>query len=280
MTKVYHRDLKRVVEVKHFGGRTLKHIYQNKFLTKIVTGHFISQCYGLYHGSIFSKNKIKKFITDNQIDMSQYEEKEYSSFNDFFIRKLKNYSIDKDKNHLISPVNGKLLVYPVSDNLSFQVKNLTYRLEELFLEENLTPYKDGFVFVFRLALDDYHRFHYIDDGKRIKRKIIKGNLHTVSDSSEKYKVYQENHREYSLLKTKNFGEILYMEVGALLVGKIINNNYDTFTRGLEKGYFLPGGSTVILVVPHVSVDKDILKYSSQNIETVVKVGERIGVKND
>ena len=277
MTKVYNRQLKRIVDVKHFGGNTLNKIYKNKILTWFLTSHFVSMCYGIYNSSFLSKKKISSFIEDNEIDMSLYEEVSYHNFNDFFIRKLKKVKIDSSSKHLISPVQGNLLVYPIKKNLSFKVKGLTYRLDELFPNEDLCNYQDGYVLVFRLALNNYHRFHYIDDGKRIKRKIIKGRLHTVSDSSSKYKIYKENFREYSLLDTKNFGKVLYMEVGALLVGKIKNYDYDTFTRGLEKGYFFPGGSSVILVLKNIKIDSDIVENSSKKIETMVEVGERIGV---
>ena len=64
----------------------------------------------------------------------------------------------------------------------------------------------------------------------------------------------------------------------LLVGKIINYDYDTFKRCEEKGYFLPGGSTIIIVANNINIDKDILKYSKKDIETIVSVGEKVGEK--
>lgn len=280
MTKVYNRELKKIVEVKHFGGSILNKIYRNKLLTMLLTSRFVSICYGVYDKSFLSRKKIKKFIEDNSIDMSIYEEKKYSNFNDFFIRKLKNINIDNNKKHLVSPVQGYLKVYPIKDDLSFSVKNLNYTLDDLFKGEDLSLYKNGMVLVFRLALNNYHRFHYIDDGKLVKRTKINGRLHTVSDSSSKYKIFKENYREYSILDTSNFGKIIYMEVGALLVGKIINHNYEDFKRGMEKGYFLPGGSTIILVLNNIKVDDDIMKQSINNIETIVDVGERIGELND
>ena len=277
MTKVYNRKLKKIIEVKHFGENTLNKIYKSRFLKTITINPFISKLYGVYNSSLLSKYKINKFINDNNIDMSIYEDNNYKSFNDFFIRKLKKINIDKNKNHLISPAQGYLLAYKIKKDLKVEVKNNTYTLDELFSEEDLSSYKNGTILIFRLALNNYHRFHYIDDGERIKRRIIKGKLHTVSDSSKDYKIYKENQREYSVLKTKNFDNVIYMEVGALLVGKIVNYNYDTFTRGAEKGYFLPGGSTIILVLKDIKIDKDILKNSKENIETIVEVGERIGV---
>jgi len=275
MTKVYNRKLKRIEEVKHFGGNKLNSIYKNKILTRILTSKLISKIYGLINSTKLSTRKINKFIKDNNIDMSLYENKNYKSFNDFFIRKKRN--IKYDKTNFISPVDGKLLVYKINKNSEVIVKNIKYTLKELF-NENIENLDNSYMFIYRLSLDNYHRFHYIDSGKRLKRVKIKGRLHTVSSSSNKYKIYKENEREYSILETTNFGKIIYMEVGALLVGKIINYDLDTFKRGEEKGYFLPGGSTIIIIAKNIKVDSDILKNSKDGIETIVSVGEKVGEK--
>ena len=279
MTKVYNRKLKEYEEIKHFGGNALEKAYSSKLLTYILTSKFISKVYGLYNSSFLSKKNINNFIKENNIDIIKYEKEDYKNFNEFFIRKKKNINIDKNKKHLISPVDGKVLVYKV-DNKRIKVKNFTYTLDELFDTKVIDNFKNGYVLVFRLSVNNYHRFHYIDDGVRVKRKKIKGKLHTVSSSSDKYKIFKENEREYSILDTNNFGTIYYMEVGAMLIGRIINHDKGTFRRGEEKGYFLPGGSTVILLVNNVKIDKDILDNSKNNIEVLVDVGQRVGVLND
>ncbi len=274
MTKVYDRKLKEVIEIKYYGGNILDTIYKHKILTKIVTWKPLSTIYGSISDKNNSKKRIDKFIKENDIDMSLYEDKEYETFNDFFIRKKKKYNISKEG--LISPVDGKLLAYKISNTNEVVVKDIKYTLKELFNNEDLEYYKDGYMLVYRLSIDNYHRFHYIDSGKRIKRIRLNGKLHTVSSSSDKYKIYKENEREYSILETDHLGKIIYMEVGALLVGKIINYDLDEFKRGEEKGYFLPGGSTVIIIVNNVKIDDDIIEYSNKGIETLVEVGEKVG----
>ena len=72
-----------------------------------------------------------------------------------------------------------------------------------------------------------------------------------------------------------------MEVGALLVGRILNHEEQAgaaFEKLQEKGYFAYGGSTVILLLEpgRVQLDEDILNYSAQGIESKVRTGERIG----
>ena len=279
MTKVYNRKTKQIEEIKHIGEKPLKKIYNNKLLLTLATSKAITKLYGIPNNTKLSKYKIKKFIKQNNINMDIYENKKYKTFNEFFIRKLKELKIEKEKNKLISPCNSKLLVYKIKENLKVKIKNQEYTLNELFDNENLQNYKNGYILVFRLAVDDYHRFHHIDDGNIIKNKIIKGKYHTVSDTSKHHKIYKENHREYSILQTKNLGEFIYMEVGAMLIGKIINYNNNTFKRGEEQGYFLPGGSTVVIIINNIKIDKDIIEYSKKGIETMVTVGEKIGIIN-
>ena len=272
MTKVYNRKTKQYEEIKDYGGNALKHIYKNILLVNIVTNKFISKLYGLYNKSKLSKKKITKFIQENNIDMTLYQKEKYNSFNDFFIRKLKKINITKKG--FISPCQSKLLVYKITKDIKVKIKNHEYKINELINEE--LDYKNGYIFIYRLSVDNYHRFHYIDDGKRIKRVRCKGRLHTVSNYSKDYKIYKENEREYSVLDTIHFGKIIYMEVGALLIGKIINYDFDSFRSGDEKGYFLPGGSTVVVMANNIKVDQDILKNSKNNIETLVEVGEKVG----
>ena len=51
-------------------------------------------------------------------------------------------------------------------------------------------------------------------------------------------------------------------------------------KGEEKGYFMYGGSTVILLIKHsvVKIDSELIKNSKAGYETCVKAGERIGKK--
>jgi phosphatidylserine decarboxylase len=130
-----------------------------------------------------------------------------------------------------------------------------------------------------LTADNYHRYHFVDDGTIIDHKKIKGKLHTVSPISEKrYRVYIENQREVTHLATKHLGDVVQIEVGALQIGKITNHSVEQFNKGDEKGYFSFGGSTVILLIRkgRVNIDGDIRQYSQSGIETKVKIGEKVG----
>jgi phosphatidylserine decarboxylase len=145
-------------------------------------------------------------------------------------------------------------------------------------------YAGGTMLVFRLTVDDYHHYCYVDDGIKTPNHHINGVFHTVNPiANDYYPIYKENTREYSLLKSKHFGDVLMMEVGALMVGKIVNyhNNADV-KRGQEKGRFEFGGSTVVLCLQkgQAEIDNDIIANSAKGLETRVKLGEKIGYKTN
>ena len=74
-------------------------------------------------------------------------------------------------------------------------------------------------------------------------------------------------------------DIFFIEVGALLVGKIHIYQNRTFSKGDEKGYFELGGSTIVILTDDkIKIDNDIIENSQNNIETKVEYGERIGIK--
>ncbi|MDD6400682.1 MAG: phosphatidylserine decarboxylase [Lachnospiraceae bacterium] len=263
----------------------LYNTYIGRFILSGLTKPIISKVGGAVLSSAFSRIFISSFIKNNNIDMSIYETKKYNSYNDFFTRKIKKEArpIDYSEEVFISPCDSKLTVYDISKDSVVSIKNTRYTVNDLLKNGKLARrYKDGKMLVFRLCVDDYHRYCYVDDGYKSDNKIINGVLHTVNPlANDIYPIYKENSREYSLLKSRNFGTILMMEVGALMVGKICNHHGERFVcKGQEKGYFEFGGSTVVLLIQKnaVDIDKDILDNSKNNIETVVKFGEKIGIK--
>ena len=281
MTKVIDRRTNKIYEDSPPKGANF--LYKNIFgriVLKVANKRFVSNIGGYYLSRKRSTKYIKNFIKDNNIDMSEYEDVDYISFNDFFSRKIKDgkRKFSKDSTDFCSPSDSKLLVYKIEDQ-EFTIKSKKYTLERILRDENLAKeYKNGYFLVFRLSVDDYHRYSYIDNGTLISKKNIKGVFNTVAPIAfDKHKVYEENHRMYEVLDTENFGKIVQMEVGALMVGRIVNHEKRNFTRGEEKGYFLFGGSTIVILVKEniIKIDKDILENSNNNIETKVKLGERI-----
>ena len=224
---------------------------QDKFLEKLygsavgrcilrpLVSPVVSKLGGRILDSRISVLAVEPFIRRNGINREDYEEKEYSSYNDFFTRKLRQGAreMDMDERHFISPCDCRLSVYPIEPQMEVTIKNTCYTVGSLLRDERLAEhFKDGYLWVFRLSVDDYHRYIYVDNGRESVHRRIPGVLHTVNPvANDVCPIYKENTREYSLLKSEHFGTLLMMEVGALMVGKIENRPVMSHVwRGQEK----------------------------------------------
>ena len=255
-----------------------------RLLLKPLTAPGLSRLAGRFLSTKASKLFIKPFIKSNRIDMIQFEPVEYGSYNDFFSRRIREgaRTVDMDPRHLISPADSKLTALTITENGRFTLKHTEYTVGSLLKNPALAAeYADGWALIFRLTVDDYHRYCYAFDAEKGENVVIPGRLHTVNPiANDFFPIYKENAREYTILHAREFGDVIAMEVGALLVGKIVNHHgAASVRRGQEKGYFQFGGSTVVLLLKKDTaiLDEDILENSRNGIETVVKFGEKIGI---
>ena len=280
-------DRKKLIETPEVGAGAMRFAYENpvgRVLTKaILCRKLVSNLYAAWQKSRLSKGKVRKFIVQYQIALDDCTAQDFPNFNAFFTRRRKSYVNQTAENELPAIADSKLTALPIDENRVFTIKGVPYTAAELLENERLAAeYAGGTCLIFRLSPDDYHRYVYPDGGTQEKTVAIKGVLHSVNPIAGSLGVYRRNARRYTLLHTEHFGDVVQMEVGALLVGKIRNHNETVvkIDKLQEKGYFEYGGSTVILLLKKdaVTVDADILKYSAKGIETKVKIGERIAVQ--
>ena len=263
----------------------LKKLYgtvSGRVILKALTAPAVSKAAGAFMDSRLSVPLIKRFIKSSGIDTSQYVMKKFRSYNEFFTRRVKRgmRPIDRMPSHFISPCDSKLTVYKIGKSSVFRIKGSRYRVSDLIKNDFLAKrYEGGYCMIFRLEVDDYHRYCYIDSGTKTENTFINGELHTVNPIAlEHYNIYKRNCREYTVLHTENFGDVVQVEVGAMMVGRIVNRHGAAeVVRGEEKGKFEFGGSTIVLLVQEdmIRIDDDILRNSAENIETVVKYGEKV-----
>lgn len=276
---------KSLIEEPEVGGGAIRFTYGTvfgRFLAKtILCRPAVSDLYAAWQRSRFSKGKVKKFIARYGIDTSDCTERDFSNFNAFFTRQRKGYKDPTTETELPAVADSKLLALPINKDSRFTVKGVPYTVSEL-LQEDAAEFDGGLCLIFRLSPDDYHRYTYPDSGTQEATREIRGVLHTVNPIAADLKVYRQNTRRITLLHTEQFGDMYEIEVGALLVGKIINHTETPcrVEKLQEKGYFAYGGSTVILLMKRgsVTIDEDIAEYSARGIETKVHLGERIGKK--
>ena len=251
---------------------------------KILTHPLISQICGALLDTRASKILIGPFVRANAIDLSLFYSEGFTCFNDCFTRRIKpgHRTFDKDPLAFCSPCDGLLSVYEIEGGTVISVKQSSYSIARLLHSRKLAArYEGGYCLVFRLCVDHYHRYSYFDNGIKGENHFIGGKLHTVRPVAlEKVPVFTENCREFTVMKTENFGRVTQMEVGAMLVGKIKNfHGKHVMHRGEEKGCFCYGGSTVILLFEKdkLCLDDGILKASACGEETPVMMGEKLGI---
>ncbi|MBO7421667.1 MAG: phosphatidylserine decarboxylase [Spirochaetaceae bacterium] len=257
-----------------------------RILLKLLASRPVSRLCGTFLDSRFSAFLIKGFARKNNIKLDDYQIDGIKTFNEFFRRKIKDglRSFDMEDTHLCAPCDGLLSVWQIKENVIIPIKQSRYTVSSLLQDESLAAlYDDGLCLVFRLCVDNYHRYCYADGGKKSANIFIPGILHTVRPIAlETVPVFVQNCREYTTIESPAFGKLVQMEVGAMLVGRIVNHEDKGFAeRGKEKGFFEYGGSTVILLLKKdaVQINSEITANSLAGIETPVKMGEMIGIKS-
>lgn len=232
--------------------------------------------------SPLSRPLIGWYIKRNGIAVTKAEKDTYRSFRDLFVRTRDNIPIDITAEHLISPCDGWLSAYKISEYSQFSIKNSYYRIRDFLQDETLEQnYQGGLCLVFRLCAADYHHYCYIDDGFQGKNHPIPGVLHSVQPiAAEKYPIYVLNKRCWCLLTTEHFGPVVQCEIGALIIGGIFNERENTrFCKGTEKGHFELSGSTIVLLFEsgQIQLNHNILEQLAMHEEVRVSQGQWIGI---
>ncbi|MEM9888596.1 MAG: phosphatidylserine decarboxylase [Bacteroidota bacterium] len=268
----------------------LNFLYSNplgkKALLPLVKQKFISEIYGKQMDKAASTGKIQDFVEELDIDMTESQKSisDFSSFNDFFYRKLKPEARPIAEG-FVAPGDGRFLAFErISDLQYFFVKGEAFTLTAFLDDATLAEkYQDAALLILRLAPNDYHRFHFPYDGIPSPINKIKGSYYSVSPyavARNFVRVFCQNKREFCLLETKKIGTVLIAPVGATMVGSIIEtySPNKAIQKGDEMGYFAFGGSSIVLLVDKnkLRIDADLIKNTRNGMETFVKMGEQIG----
>lgn len=295
--KFWNRYSKQFEVEKVYGAKALKAFYETapgRALRLVLTKPSFSKFYGGFQNTLMSAAKVPGFVQNFDIEEAQFEKgsfknadfsHSFSSFNEFFIRKFKSgeRSFPSEPNELGAIAEARYLGFQKTDlEFEFPVKGIQINLKELLGSDLLCEkFLGGPLLIARLCPVDYHRYHYPDDGRVTQSYPLHGPLDSVSPIALRIRrdILFRNERQVSILKTKNFGELAFIEVGATCVGKIIQSHQGKeFKRAQEKGYFLFGGSTVILLGQKDSfqISSDILEHSEKGREVYIRLGDKIG----
>lgn len=241
--------------------------------------------------SLDSKSKIADFVSTYQVKMEEFQPSDiekFDTFEDFFIRKVRPeyrpiYKQD-DGDFAVCPSDSRAVVYnSVSETKKLWIKGRHFNIGTLMNDPVAAKtWANGQIASFRLAPQDYHRYHSPVQGEVESITALDGQYHEVDPMvlQSKVDVMAHNRRTVIVLRTKEFGRVLFVAIGAVDVGKIVITCKEgqMLEKGDEIGIFRYGGSSIILAFEsgRIDFDQDLLEVSQQAVMMNVKFGQSLG----
>jgi phosphatidylserine decarboxylase len=275
-----------------YGEKWLRFILFNPFgkiaLHMAAKRAWFSRWYGWRMSGFSSKSRVKPFIETYGIAEEEHVKRadEFTSFNDFFYRKLKPEArpVDEAEDSVVFPADGRHLGFAKASEVEgVFVKGQQFNLERLLGDSDLAArYADGAAVFSRLCPVDYHRFHFPVAGVPGNARLINGLLYSVNPLAlrDRLGILWENKRYVTEIDTEEVGKVLVLEIGATNVGSVNLTYVPTrpVKKGEEKGYFAFGGSATFTIFEpgRVKLADDLLEQSAQQRELYAKVGDCMG----
>ena len=253
-----------------------QYIMPQLYLTQLA-GWFAQQKWGAVTHFV-----IKVFAKKYNVDMSEAKKEnfsDYESFNQFFIRELKDDArkINENPTALCLPADGRVSqIGHIDDERLLQAKGHFFSLSDLLAgdEELVNTFKNGEFATIYLSPRDYHRVHMPCDATLRKMIYVPGDLFSVNPFLAEHvpNLFARNERVICVFDTA-FGPMVQILVGATITASmstvwagVINpprtgevkvwtyqeDNAIKLTKGQEMGSFQLG-STVINLFPANSV---------------------------
>ena len=266
-----------------FNAYIPRSIANSRLVRKLLRGLSFKQ--GVKYDDPASKAEIQKFINFHKLDMSEVllPIESFRNFNEFFYRQLKAdarpCSAPDEPRIIVSPADCRSVVFNRMDDATrIWVKGREFSIERLLgtaYPEDAKRYIGGGLGIFRLAPQDYHRFHIPVDGIMGTPKTIDGEYYTVNPMAIRstLDVYGENIRVVVPIDSVAHGRVMVICVGAMMVGSTVITRHpgEKVKRAEELGYFKFGGSTILLLFEEgtMQFDDDLVDNSNGALETLV-----------
>lgn len=272
------------------GNKAFRFLYATavgRVILKLFINPGVSRVCGKFLDTGVSRHIIPRFVRKHGINLEDYKDQKFRTFNKFFTREIRSElrPISEDPKDLIAPCDGMLSAYHINDGTVLPIKQSSYTISQLLGGDPVAEdYDDGVCLVYRLGVNNYHRYCYLDNGQKGNNIYIPGKLYTVRPVAlAERPVFIQNCREYTVMDTENFGKVTQVEVGATLVGKIQNHYQESsFSRGEEKGMFLYGGSTIVVLIKKDAavIPEEFFRKTEEGIESPVFMGQKVGESNE
>ena len=210
------------------------------------------------------------------MDEAAAQDGAYTSFDEFFTRRLRGGVRPIADVPVVSPADGKLeQIGPVTAGGHLTVKGSPYRVGELIGDEQeARRYEGGNFALVYLSPGDYHRVHSPVAGKLVLVRSLPGDLFPVNSIGERHipNLFVRNQRVALVIDTPNIGRVTLVMVGATIVGRITVTalgGADTrpgvypiepsapVAAGDEVGVFHLGSTAVLFVEPGTPIARDL-----------------------
>ena len=262
-----------------------QYIMPQLYLTQLA-GWFAQQKWGAVTHFV-----IKVFAKKYNVDMSEAKKEnfsDYESFNQFFIRELKDDArkINENPTALCLPADGRVSqIGHIDDERLLQAKGHFFSLSDLLAgdEELVDTFKNGEFATIYLSPRDYHRVHMPCDATLRKMIYVPGDLFSVNPFLAEHvpNLFARNERVICVFDTE-FGPMVQILVGATITASmstvwagVINpprtgevkvwtyqgDNAIKLTKGQEMGAFQLGSTVInlfqansVTLAEHLEVD--------------------------
>ena len=262
-----------------------QYIMPQLYLTQLA-GWFAQQKWGAVTHFV-----IKVFAKKYNVDMSEAKKEnfsDYESFNQFFIRELKDDArkINENPTALCLPADGRVSqIGHIDDERLLQAKGHFFSLSDLLAgdEELVNTFKNGEFATIYLSPRDYHRVHMPCDATLRKMIYVPGDLFSVNPFLAEHvpNLFARNERVICVFDTA-FGPMVQILVGATITASmstvwagVINpprtgevkvwtyqgDNAIKLTKGQEMGAFQLGSTVInlfqansVTLAEHLEVD--------------------------
>ncbi|KAL4982607.1 phosphatidylserine decarboxylase-domain-containing protein [Aspergillus falconensis] len=249
---------------------------------------------GKKEASPASAKRIREFISFFRINMDEFEPSDpaaFKSFEEFFVRHHKPGTRPifeaENPSSAVCAADSRVVVYEhVAESKKIWIKGEDFSITNLVMDRKLGPqFGDGPVASFRLSPQDYHRYHSPVSGKIKVFRSLPGDYYEVDPLALRsgVDILTRNARDYVVIETEEFGEVLFVAIGASQVGTVeIHEKWQKpgseIKKGDELGIFQFGGSSIIVAFQkgRIQFDEDLVEPSKRAVAVDVEVGMSLG----
>ncbi|KAB2569058.1 Phosphatidylserine decarboxylase proenzyme 2 [Lasiodiplodia theobromae] len=224
-------------------------------------------------------------------DFSPSDINAYETFEDFFTRAhapgSRPITEPGNNSSAVCVADARLVTYSsVEETRRLWIKGADFSISQLVMDNQLgARFNGAAVASFRLSPQDYHRYHSPVSGTIKLFRSMPGDYYDVDPWAlqSNVDILTRNARDYVLIETQGFGDVLFIAIGAADVGTVkIHDEWQKpgslITKGDELGQFQFGGSSIIVAFKpgKIAFDEDLLSFSKQQIMVDVEVGMSLG----